>query len=111
MPAGRWRPPTRRGPPTASPAGSRRAKGSSTRYATRGGDDVGVEDKRLLVMENEFAAVLKVIERQGNTLSPVLRHAWKGGELRTMVKTSAARCARPHISTIGHITPAEFRRY
>lgn len=74
-------------------------------------DDAGVADKRLLVMENEFAAVLKVIDRQGNTLSPVLRQAWEGGELRTLTKNSPARCAEPHISLIGHITPSELTRY
>ena len=38
--------------------------------------DPGVKDKRLLVYEPEFANVLKQIERQGNTLSAVLRLAW-----------------------------------
>lgn len=74
-------------------------------------DDAGVADKRLLVMEAEFAGVLKQTERQGNTLSPVLRQAWEGGELRTMTKNTPARCQEPHISTIGHITPSELHRY
>jgi hypothetical protein len=33
----------------------------------------GVEDKRLLVIEGEFANVLKVMSREGNTLSAVMR--------------------------------------
>ena len=74
-------------------------------------DDPGVSDKRLLVTENEFANVIKVIDRQGNTLSPVLRKAWEGGELRTLAKTSPARCAGPHIAIIGHITASELQRY
>jgi hypothetical protein len=74
-------------------------------------DAAGVADKRLLVMEPEFASVLKVVERQGNTLSPVLRKAWEGGELRALVKNSPTRCATPHISMIGHITANELHRY
>ncbi len=74
-------------------------------------DDPGVTDKRFLAMEGEFANVLKVLERQGNSLSPVLRKAWDGGELKTMAKMSPARCAEPHISLIGHITATELHRY
>jgi hypothetical protein len=38
--------------------------------------DQGVEDKRLLVIEPEFASTLRVMEREGNTLSAQLRQAW-----------------------------------
>ncbi len=40
--------------------------------------DDGVTDKRLLVVETEFTGVLKVMVREGNTLSPVLRDSWDG---------------------------------
>jgi hypothetical protein len=33
-------------------------------------------DKRLMVMQGEFAAVLRIMSREGNNLSPVLRSAW-----------------------------------
>jgi hypothetical protein len=73
--------------------------------------DPGIEDKRLLVYEPEFANVLKQVERQGNTLSVILRQAWDGGEcLRTMTKNSPARSTGAFISMIGHITTAELRR-
>lgn len=49
-------------------------------------DDPGVLDKRLLVLESEFAAVLKVLHREGNTLSDVIRAAWDTGNLRIMTK-------------------------
>jgi hypothetical protein len=39
-------------------------------------DDDPSFDKRLLVVENEFARVLAVAAREGNTLSAVLRQAW-----------------------------------
>ncbi len=73
-------------------------------------EDEGVEDKRLLVLEPEFAQVLKVLGREGNTLSPVVRKAWDDGELRTMTRNSPARASNSHISIIGHITSDELRR-
>jgi hypothetical protein len=73
--------------------------------------DPGVKDKRLLVMEGELSQVLKVMKREGNTLSPVMRNAWDGETLRTMVKHSPHRATDPHISVAGHITLSELTRY
>jgi hypothetical protein len=67
-------------------------------------------DKRLLLMENEFAQVLRVLQRDGNTLSPILRSAWDSGNLRNMSKGSPLRATGCHISMIGHITRAELSR-
>ena len=41
-------------------------------------EDPGIADKRLLVFEAEYAVVLKQTERQGNTLSTILRQSWDG---------------------------------
>jgi hypothetical protein len=70
----------------------------------------GEPDKRLFVIEGEFANVLKVMAREGNTLSPVIRSAWDSGDLKTMAKNSPARATKAHISIIGHITRDELRR-
>jgi hypothetical protein len=70
----------------------------------------GEDDKRLLVIEAEFANVLKVMAREGNTLSPVIRSAWDSGDLKTMVKNSPATATKAHISIVGHITRDELRR-
>jgi hypothetical protein len=70
----------------------------------------GEDDKRLLVIESEFANVLKVMAREGNTLSPVIRCAWDSGDLKTMVKNSPAEATKAHISIVGHITRDELRR-
>jgi hypothetical protein len=72
--------------------------------------DAGISDKRLCVIEGEFANVLKVMTHEGNTLSPVIRSAWDGGNLRSMTKNSEARATGAHISIIGHITRDELRR-
>jgi hypothetical protein len=73
--------------------------------------DGGVKDKRLLAITPEFASVLRVLLREGNTLSPVLRKAWDSGSLRTLTKNSPARATDAHISVIAHITEEELRRY
>jgi hypothetical protein len=70
----------------------------------------GEPDKRLFVMESEFANVLKVMAREGNTLSPVIRSAWDCGDLKTITKNSPAKATRAHISLVGHITRDELRR-
>ena len=73
--------------------------------------DPGVADKRLLVIESEFASVLRVMEREGNTLSAVIRRAWDSGELRQLVKNSAAVASGAHVGMVGHVTRDEVRRY
>jgi hypothetical protein len=40
--------------------------------------DPGVSDKRLFVIEEEFAGALAAMERHGNKLSSNLRDAWDG---------------------------------
>jgi hypothetical protein len=50
--------------------------------------DAGVSDKRLLVIEKEFGGLLKVLARENNTLSAVIRDAWDGGHLATLAKHS-----------------------
>ena len=73
--------------------------------------DEGVEDKRLLVLEAELAGVLKVMSREGNTLSPVIRQAWDDSALQTLTKNSPMKATNVHVSIIGHITKAELLRH
>jgi hypothetical protein len=74
------------------------------------GEDPGVADKRILVMQGELCGALKVMEREGNTLSAVLRDAWDSGHLRNM--TTKERVATGgHVSIIGHITRDELRAH
>ena len=73
--------------------------------------DPGELDKRLLALEGELAGLLKVMAREGNTLSATIRQAWDGDRLRTMTKNSPTRATGAHISIIGHITKAELLRH
>ena len=75
------------------------------------GQDRGAEDKRLLVIEPEFASVLKSTNREISTLSPTLRSAWDGRPLALLTRTAPARATDAHISIIGHITATELRHH
>jgi hypothetical protein len=70
----------------------------------------GVEDKRLMVTQGEFCSVLKVMAREGNTLSGILRDAWDDGYLRVMTKRPMS-ATDAHISLLGHITRDELRSH
>jgi len=85
-------------------------RGGPPRYETVVADP-GVEDKRLVVFESEFASTLRVLARDGNTLSAVIRNAWDSGTLSTLTKNSPARATGAHISIIGHVTRPELLRY
>jgi hypothetical protein len=74
-------------------------------------EDPGIADKRLLVFEPEFASTLRVMAREGSTLSSVVRQSWDTGTLRVLTKKQAARATDAHISIIGHITRDELLRY
>jgi len=75
------------------------------------GQDPGITDQRLLVIEPEFASVLKAANRELSTLSPTLRSAWDGRPLAILTRTAPARASTAHVAVIGHITQHELRRH
>ncbi len=74
-------------------------------------NDPGHSDQRLLVIEPEFASVLKAASREISTLSPTLRSGWDGRPLAILTRTAPARATSAHIAVIGHITKDELRRH
>ena len=54
---------------------------------------------------------MRVIAREGNTLSAILRLAWDSGNIQTLTKNSPAKATGAHISILAHITPGELLRY
>ena len=68
--------------------------------------DQGESDKRLMALEPEFARLLKVAARDGNTVSPMIRLAWDNGDLHVLTRTPT-KATGSHISIIGHITREE----
>lgn len=68
----------------------------------------GVADKRLLVVEPEFASVLKVMYRQDNILGVKLREVYDSAdEMRNSPKGEPIVVTGAHIGLIGLITPTE----
>ena len=71
--------------------------------------DPGVSDKRFMALEAELSGLLKVMERPGNTISPLFRKAWDGGDLQTLTRSNTLKATGAHVSSIGHITIEELR--
>ncbi len=70
--------------------------------------DPGIDDKRLLAIEDEFSRVFKVAGRQGSTLSEIVRQAWDGRDmLRVMVKGDTNTATGAHVAIFGNITEPE----
>lgn len=65
-------------------------------------------DRRLVVFEPEWAAVMARMKREGNSLSATLRAAWEGGDLSTL-NVTARIAPESHIGILAHITPQEFQ--
>jgi uncharacterized protein DUF3987 len=73
--------------------------------------DEGVEDKRLLVVEEEFARVFTVMGRDGATLSATIRRLYDSPEQASSKPKSAPITATgAHVALIGLITPDELHR-
>ncbi len=69
--------------------------------------DEGIQDKRLLVVEEEFAKVLKQADRQGNILSDIMRNVWDGKQLSSLTKNSPVKATGAHITVVAHVTKSE----
>jgi hypothetical protein len=71
------------------------------------GEDEAPVDKRLLVVESEFARILAVSKREGSTLSSLLRQGWDGDRLQVRSRAGTAIASGAHLVVLGHITKAE----
>jgi hypothetical protein len=68
-----------------------------------------VLDKRLWVVESEFANVLQQTKREGNTLSAAIRNLYDGAGIRPATKSNRIGVDEPHVCISGGITPSELR--
>jgi hypothetical protein len=67
-------------------------------------------DERLLVMEEEFGALLAKCRRDGSTLATTIRAAWDGAPLANRTRSGGKLVAeKHHVGAIGHITAVELR--
>lgn len=73
-------------------------------------EEEGSADKRLMVIETEFAGPLKAMQRDGNNLSSVLRNAWDREDLSITTRNNPVFAKNVHINVLGQITKAELGR-
>jgi len=66
-----------------------------------------IDDKRLWVIESEFANILHHGRGKGNTLSAALRDCWDGICLKPATKSNRLYASYPHVCLSGAITPNE----
>lgn len=95
------------------------ATGEGLIFAIRDGTDLvagtqprwqPIDDKRLLVIDEEFASTLAKCSRKDATLSATLRKGWDGRRLDNQTRSEPVAASRPHIVMLGQITPDEFLR-
>jgi DNA-binding PadR family transcriptional regulator len=73
-------------------------------------EDPEVEDKRLFILDEELAAALQAMKREGNTLSTVIRAAFDSGNLEPLTKSNRIKATGAHIVIVSHITTAELHK-
>jgi hypothetical protein len=72
--------------------------------------DPGIKDKRLFVKVGEFARILAVMTRDGNTLSQIVRELWDSGNADNPTKYESETVHGAHVCQVAHITLEELRR-
>jgi hypothetical protein len=71
--------------------------------------DLGIKDKRLLLIEPEFQRVLAQVRKQDSTLSSTLRDFFDSGNAALMNKVEPIKATNAHVSLIAHISPEELK--
>lgn len=74
------------------------------------GQQAEPSDKRLFVLDEELAAALANMRREGNILSMTLRSFWDSGDYEPLTKNEQIRVSGAHVCIVTHITTREVRR-
>ncbi len=69
--------------------------------------DPGIKNKRLYIQTEELASAFRAMEREGNTLSTIVRQVFDSGNLAPLTKSSPTKATGAHIGVVGHITGFE----
>ncbi len=74
-------------------------------------DPVGIQDKRLLVIEEEWAKTFTLSASDKSILTPIIRGCYDRIPIGKKNKgDNAYGCREPHVSIIGNITPDDLRQ-
>jgi len=66
-------------------------------------------EHRALILESELGRLLTVMNREGSTLSPMIRDAWDGVPMGRVLAHSSQLVKWHHVGMVAHITPVELR--
>ncbi len=69
--------------------------------------DPGITDKRMFVLDEEFAAALNSTKREGNTLSAIIRGFFDDGNAEPLTKSWRIKATGAHVVIVTHITELE----
>lgn len=69
------------------------------------------KDKRLIILDEEFASGLMCTKREGNTLSMGLPTFWDSDEYEALTKNNSFKIKGAHINIVSHITIQELSYY
>ncbi|QDV19489.1 hypothetical protein Pan153_41550 [Gimesia panareensis] len=62
------------------------------------------------IVESEFSQPLRVMKRDGNTLSPILRNLWDRDTVSVTTRNNPLKATGCHVSILGHITHEELHK-
>lgn len=62
---------------------------------------------RRLVHEPEFATVMNVAKREGNTVTGIMRQLWDGDRAQVMARKDPLKIEGAHLCIDAHVTPAD----
>lgn len=72
--------------------------------------DPGVKDKRLFVLDEEFANALTSANQKDNRLSAVIRTLFDDGNAEPLTKSNRTKATNAHVGLITHITLPELKQ-
>lgn len=73
------------------------------------GEQTPVNERRVVFFEPEFAKVLEVSKREGNSLSANIRELYDSGSLEVLRKTDPLKVNDVHAAVVAHCTVHEYR--
>jgi hypothetical protein len=68
-----------------------------------------LDDRRAMFRQDEMAGLLVAMNREGSTLSAVIRDLWDGVTIAHTTVAGHKQVDDAHVSVLGHITPEELR--
>ena len=72
-------------------------------------DDANGGDRRLVVLEPEYARVMAVNSREASILSPILRQLWDGKPVHARSRAKTSEAVDHHVGLLGETTLDELR--